>query len=193
MNRPWWATLLQWSLFAVVMALVAKWIAASRARERPAAERHRLQHPPATLVIGLIAFGFFAGIAILSNVYSNKTTTIYTTLMFVGFAVMALAMVADYCFARHEVSADGMRYGRMTGVRGSLTWRDVTRVRFSQSMKWFTLTLADGRTVRVSAMHVGLPEFARLVLEHVSPAAVDPDTRALLEATADGHPPPVFG
>jgi hypothetical protein len=193
MSRPWWANLLQWSLFAVVMTLVAKWIAASRARQRPAAESRRLRHPPATLAIGLVTSGFFAGIAVLSNIYSNQTTTIYTTLTFVGFAVLGLAVVADYCFARHEVSHDGMHYGRMTGIRGSLAWRDVARVRFSPSMKWFALTLADGRTVRVSAMHMGLPEFARLVLEHVNGAAIDTETRALLEATAEGRPPSVFG
>jgi hypothetical protein len=38
-----------------------------------------------------------------------------------------------------------------------------------------------------------LPEFARLVLEHVNGAAIDTETRALLEATAEGRPPSVFG
>ena len=191
MNRPWWSVALQWTLWFLVMSAVMGWLARSRLR-RPS-EGRQVRHPVSVLVIGLVGFTFFAGIAILSNVYANRTTTIYTTLTFVGFALLNLPLIADYLFARHDVSERGMHYGRMSGARGTFEWRDVVRVRFAPSMKWFAITLADGRTVRVSAMMMGLPEFARLLLNGVNGAALDADTRALLDATTAGHPPSIWG
>ncbi|HEY7205911.1 MAG TPA: hypothetical protein VIA61_16505 [Methylomirabilota bacterium] len=41
-------------------------------------------------------------------------------------------------------------------------------------------------------MLTGLPEFARLVLEKVRAAAIDAETRPMLEATVAGHPPSVW-
>jgi len=192
MNRPWWSVALQWTLWFLVMTAVMGWLARSRLRPRPSSEGRQVRHPVSTLILGLIGFTFFAGIAILSNVYANRTTTIYTTLTFVGFALLSLPLVADYVFARHEASEQGMHYGRMIGVRGTFEWREVVRVRFAPSMKWFTITLMDGRTVRVSAMMMGLPEFARLLLNGVNGEALDADTRALLDATAAGHPPSIW-
>lgn len=152
----------------------------------------RVQHPATTLIIGVAGFLLFAGIAVLSNVYANPTTTIYTTLTFVGFALLSLIVVADYLFARHDVSGQGVNYRRLTGVRGTFTWREVVRVRFSTSMKWFAIMLSDGRIVRVSAMMTGLPAFARLLTAAVAPSAIDRDTRTILDATAAGNPPSVW-
>ena len=59
-------------------------------------------------------------------------------------------------------------------------------------MKWFTLDRASGGRVRVSAMLTGLPEFARLVLVHAPPAAIDEATRGVLEETAAGRPPAIW-
>jgi Bacterial PH domain len=192
MNRPWWSVAIQWALWFIVMSVVMGWLAKGRLRARLQAEGQQVKHPPSTLVLGLVGFAFFAGITILSNLYANPTTTIYATLTFAGFALLNLVLVADYVFARHEVSERGMHYGRMIGVRGTFEWHDVVRVRFAPSMKWFAITLADGRTVRVSAMMTGLPEFARLLLNGVNGAALDADTRALLDDTAAGHPPSIW-
>jgi hypothetical protein len=63
-----------------------------------------LVHPPSTLIIGVVVFLFFAGIATISNVFANKTVTWWTTAVFVGFALLSLAMVADYFLGHHQVS-----------------------------------------------------------------------------------------
>ena len=42
-------------------------------------------------------------------------------------------------------------------------------------------------------MRVGRPEFARRRLAHVRPGAIEPETRPVLEATAAGDPPSVWG
>jgi hypothetical protein len=65
---------------------------------------------------------------VVSNVNSNASTSLWTTLVFIGFGLMGLPMVADFFFARHEVSDEGMEFGRMTGRRGSFAWTDVRRV-----------------------------------------------------------------
>src|SRR5262245_61275729 len=105
-----WIRALQWPLWGVLMALVMGWVARSRHRSRPASDQRELRHPPSTLILGLVCFIFFAGIAIVSNVFPNKTTTWWTTAIFIGFALMAVPMISDYFLSRHKVSEDGLAY-----------------------------------------------------------------------------------
>ena len=186
-----WPPVIRWGVWLVLMMVVMGWVARSRLRARPTANAHRLAHPPSTLIIGLVVFTFFAGIAVVSNVYANQTTSVFTTAVFVGFAALALWLLADYFAGRHEVSDDGMNHGSVTGRR-QVTWAEVSGVRYSPAMKWFRLQTRSGRVARVSAMLVGLPEFARLVLEKVPADAIEPETRPVLVATAAGHPPSVW-
>jgi hypothetical protein len=59
-------------------------------------------------------------------------------------------------------------------------------------MKWFRLETQSGDVARISAMLIGLPEFARLLLSHAQPHAIDAETLLILQATADGNPPSVW-
>ena len=111
---------LQWTLWAIIMSLVMGWVARSRMRPRPACRDQQLRHPVSTLIIGLAGFLLFAAIAVISNVFSNKTTSWWTTAIFLGFALLALPVVGDYFAARHEVSREGLLYGRLLGDRISL-------------------------------------------------------------------------
>jgi Bacterial PH domain len=195
MNRSWWIAIVLAVLFwGLAMTLIMAWFARSRNRPRPATDTRRLAHPPSTLVSALVGMGICGGIAIASNVWpdDDRSATTWTTIVFIGFALFLLPMVADYFFARHEVSDAGMEYGRMSGRRASFRWSDVKRVRYVTGMKWFKIELQSGTTVRVSAFLMGLPEFARFLLPHVPAAAVDEPTRAVLQATAQGNPPSVW-
>jgi hypothetical protein len=193
MNEPGWVSAVQWTIWGVVMALVMGWLARSRLKARPQSDARRLVHPATTLIIGLVVFLFFAGIAVISNVFANKTTTWWTTSTFVGFALLALPILADYFLARHEVSEQGLSYGRLTGPRGYLRWSDLRRVRYAPVMKWFVLETRSGDVARISAMLMGLPEFARLLLAHAPAGTIEAETRPVLEATAAGNPPSVWG
>jgi hypothetical protein len=135
---------------------------------------------------------FFAGIAIISNVFPNKTVTWWTTAGFVGFALLSLLMVADYFLGHHQVSEEGLSYGRLTGRRGYLKWADLRRVKYAPTMKWFRLETQSGDVARISAMLIGLPEFGRLLLSHAPPQVIDAKTLLILQATADGNPPSVW-
>lgn len=191
-SQELWGQVIRWGIWVVLMAIVMGWVARSRHRSRPPSEGRRLAHPPSTLMIGLTVFGLFSGIAVVSNVYANKTTTVFTTAVFLGFAALALWMVADYFVARHQVSDEGMSHGSLMGRR-DFRWAEVASVRYAPAMKWFRLETRSGRVARVSAMLVGLPEFARLLLAKVPPGAIEPQTLPVLEATASGEPPSVWG
>lgn len=193
MNEPWWASAVQWTVWGILMALVMGWVARSRLKARPQADSRRLVHPPSTLIIGLVVFVFFAGIAVVSNVFASKTTTWWTTATFIGFALLSLLMVADYFLARHEISENGLSYGSLTGRRGYLMWSDLRRVTYAPVMKWFRLETQSGAVARISVMLIGLPEFARLLLAHAPAGAIAPEASSVLEATAAGNPPPVWG
>jgi hypothetical protein len=193
MTRPWWTTVLQWGLWAVVMTAVMGWLARTRAGPRPSDEAHTLAHPRSTLLVGLICTGFFLALAVLSVLYPGKTGSPLISLAFLGFAALGLPMVLDYRNARHTLTSDGLRYGRMLGNGGTLRWTQVRRVYYSEAAKWFRLELSGGEVVRISAMLRGLPEFAAAVLAQVDPSAIDADTQAVLEATARGELPRVWG
>ena len=194
MDRPWWASLLQWTIWWIVMAAVMGWVAKSRMRKRPDSDRYTLRHPSSTLVLGVVTAIFFFGIAIVSNtVGKNSTTTIWTTLLFVGFGFLSVPILADYFFVRHRLSEQGIEYTSMFGRRGSLRWSEIRTVSFSPAMKWFVLWGASGTKARISAMLIGLPEFAQLVLRYVPKTAMDAETQAILGETAQGRPPSIWG
>ena len=188
-NRVW----LQWMLWGLLMSLVMGWVARSRKRTRPAGSAQRLQHPTSTLVIGLACFLLFAALAVISNVFANATTSWKTTTVFVGFALLALPVLGDYLAARHEVSEEGLRYGRLIGSGGYMPWTELKSVRFSEAMKWFRLESQSGKVVRLSVMLMGLPRFAQLLLVHAPRQSIEKNTLPLLQTTAEGNPPSVWG
>lgn len=187
---PLWSPFLFtfWLMFA--SAILFGWISKSRLRKRPEHERNTLRHPASTLVIGVVAVTFPLGVAILANtVGKTESMPIGVTLFLVAFGLAFVPLIMNYIFAKHRVSERGMDYGRMFGQRGRLRWSDLRRVWYSASMKWFVLEATSGEKVRVSALHLGLPDFARLILLHVPRKAIDPRTVAILEETERGNPP----
>jgi uncharacterized membrane protein len=188
-NASW----LQWTLWGLLMSLIMGWIAQSRGRPRPGGSAPRLQYPTSTLIIGLAGFLLFGAIAVISNVLANATTTWWTTAIFVGFALLALPILGDYFAARHEVSEEGLRYGRLFGSGGYMCWTELKSVQFSEAMKWFRLESQSGQVVRVSVMLMGLPMFAQLLLAHAPRESIEKNALPVLQTTAEGNPPSVWG
>ena len=89
MDTLWGTAILQGVLWTLLVALVMGWMARSRHRTRPTLGGNVLIHPKSTLIIGLVGFAFFSGIAVLSNVYRNETTTLFTTVIFLSFALLS--------------------------------------------------------------------------------------------------------
>ncbi len=191
-NRAWWVTLLQWMLWGVLMIIVGGWLAKSRFRARPASEARHLVHPTSTLIVGLICFAFFAGLAVVSNVFRNQTTTWWTTTVFIGFALMSLPMASGFFLEEYEVSEEALSGRNFAGVRKYIRWSDLRAVRYAPLMKWFRLETQCGNVARVSVMLMGLPEFAGLLLQNAPQAAIDARTLDVLRATAAGNPPSIW-
>jgi hypothetical protein len=192
-EKSWWVKeAIQWSLWAVAMVVVMGWLGRSRMKGRPERDTSTLVHPTSTLILGVVCFGFFAGLAIVSNVFANKTTTWWTTTIFVGFAGLSAPMLIDYFVAKHKVSSEGLQYRKLPGRKKYLGWAELQSVRYSAGMKWFVLTTKSGEVARLSVMLMGLPEFARQVLEHAPEGAIEAETLAILQATAEGNPPSLW-
>jgi hypothetical protein len=131
--------------------------------------------------------------AILSNtVGKNATTTVWTTAVFIGFGCLSLPLVLDYILVHHRLSDSGIEYRRLLGSGGTLNWSDVESVGYRARMKWFVLRSRGGASVRISALLIGLPEFARLVLLYVPRRCIEERCRQTLEQTRDGRPPSLW-
>jgi len=193
MQRDWWIPIVQWTLWGIAMSIVMGWVARSRMKSRPDQPGADLRHSVSTLILGLIGLVFFAGIAVISNtIGKNSTTSVWTTLLFLFFALMSMAMVADYFMARHRLTQDGFEYAKLLGRRGEVRWADVRGVEYVTAMKWFKVKTKQGNTVRLSAMLMGLPAFAQQVLLHVSAEQIPEPTRSILVETANGNPPSIW-
>jgi hypothetical protein len=176
------------------MALVMGWIARSRLRPRPSAQEGMLVQPVATLAVGVVSLIFWLAILIVSTTIGrNSTTTVWTVLLFGGFALASTPFIAWYYLGRHYVSARGMNYGSIFGRRCIFEWSDVRIVHFSEGNKWFRLQLSSGAVARVSAMLIGLPEFARHLLAHVPRERISDDAYEILRRTREGNLPNIWG
>src|SRR5258705_5083436 len=136
-ERAWWITALQWTAWLGLMSLVMGWLARSRFRRRPESDAHRLCYPLSTLIVGLVCFAVFAGIAVVSNLYPNDTATWWTTAIFVGFALMAVPMISGFFLQHHDLSEDGLAHRNMIGASKHLRWSDLKTVRYYPAKKSF--------------------------------------------------------
>ena len=180
---------IRWIIWFVVMTLVMGWLARSRLRNRTATSGGLLHHPISTLIVGLVVGALFLTLAILSYLFPNNTGTLVVSLFFAGFALLGLLLVVEYVRVRHSLEPGGLRYQKLFAKGRKLRWSEVARIHYSQSAKWFRIVTKQGEVVRVSAMLVGLPEFARAVLDEVPPKSIDIGAKPVLEQTAAGFPP----
>lgn len=189
MDHSWLAAIAKAVFFAAALALTMRWLARSRNRPRPPELDRELAYPPAMLVLAIAGMVFFSGVTIAAMIWPDGRHPVLAVLMLGGFILLPAVLLADYFFARHTVSEEGMAFGRLSGKRGAFRWGEVKRVRFGHMAYWFKLELQSGETVRISAFLMGLPAFAHCVLRHVPAARIDKATRALLEQTARGAAP----
>jgi hypothetical protein len=157
-------------------------------KERTAEESRLLRLPRVVLIIGLTCFLGFSALEFASNIFSNKTTTVWTTVAFLGFALLGLYLVAGYFLERHEVSEHGLTFGRVFRKQGYLSWVEVCSVRYSRDMNYFRLETHMGSVARISTLFMGLPEFAKLVLANVPLETIEPGTLPVLKAIANCSP-----
>jgi hypothetical protein len=175
------------------MSIVMGWLARSRKRGRQGADPQVISHPTTTFVIGLACFVLFGSMLVISNVVPNETTTRWTTSVFLGFTLLSVPLITDYFLVHHRVDENGLSYRNCIGRAFFMRWDEVADVQFAQSLKWFRIRSRTGKIARVSAMMMGLQLFARTLLENVPAEAIDPNSLEILDQTASGNPPAIWG
>lgn len=182
----------QWAMWGVAMAAVMGWLASQRMKQDKQGPPGRLRHPVGVLVVGAVCALFFSALAVASIVFDNGTGGWGVASVFIAFALAGGLMILEYLRVRHECTSNGLTYAKLFGSGGFMSWHNVSMIRYIDSMKWFRLTANTGEIARISAMQSGLPHFAKLVLEHAPRAAIDDDTRVVLEETAAGNLPSIW-
>jgi hypothetical protein len=191
MADPFWQTTIQWTIWGIAMSLVMGALARSRNKVRLPMDENKLVHPRSTLILGVVCSGFFVSAAILSVAFIEKGGWGFA-IFFLAFSLLGAPIIVDYYLARHELTGDGLNYGTMFKGRHSLKWADVTSIRYSQGAKWF-LVFAPGKPVaRISAMLLGLPAFAKEVLNKVPGSRIETQAQQVLRETAQGNLPRIW-
>lgn len=191
-DRTWWMHALQWGTWFVLMTFAMGWLAKSRLGRRAAAQSNVLQFPRTVLIVGIVGWVFFVGLAVLSILYPNTTGSLWVTLIFIGFSALGAHWVIEFFYVRLRVERDGLHYRTLTGGNGFLRWDNVTKIRYSHMTKWFRIEGVRGEVVRVSAMLMSLPAFAEAILMTVPVNRIDPETSDILQETANGEPPSIW-
>jgi len=185
--------LIQWGSWLIIMSLVMGWLGWSRTRPRPLTEPGRLVQPVSMLILGVVCSAFFFGILILFAIFPNGTMTWWAFASFAGFGLISTSFVLAYYTDKHGVDEHALTYTPLFRWRRKrMDWSDVSFIRYSHVLKWFVLRSRNGDVARLSVMLMGLPEFARLALQHSPPDALDEATADILRASAEGKLPPVW-
>jgi hypothetical protein len=188
-HESWIRILTGVPMWFVVMTILMGWVARSRMKDK---HPNTLRMPSSYLIIAIVGFLLFGGTAVLSNVYSNGTETWRTTTGFIAFALMAFVLVMECLVRRHQLTESGLRYGRWFGSSRDLRWSELRSVRYAPFKQCFRLEATSGEVAWIAACLMGLPEFARLVLSHAPSESIEDETKEILQATADGNPPPLW-
>lgn len=183
MDVDWLGIVFQIVFWLIAMALLMRWFARSRLRERAPEDAHVLRSPPALLIVALVCL--VMSVAMLIGSFS-ESGGIIPFVVGSAMSLLSLSLIADYYFARHHLDQQGMDYGRMLGHGGRFAWSEVRRVGFNKRMNWYRLELESGATVRISGMHMGLPEFAEHVLRHVAAERIAAPVLTMLKSAAHG-------
>lgn len=187
------SSVIQWGLWFLMMSVVMGALGRARLRPRAESERGDLVHPTSTLVVGVVCSGFFMLLAVLCLIFPGKDGGPLISVFFMAFSTLGLLMIAEYTRSRHRVEPEGLRYHTFMGRAGLVRWIDISRVTFSPGGQWFVVEGSAGEKVRLSTMLMGLPELARVILQQVEPDRIDPGSREIIEETAAGNPPSVWG
>lgn len=150
-------------------------------------------HPRSILAMGI---GFIAGagaalFAFVAEDAPEVSKSSWNYLVLALLFVPGLWVTAAYCFVRHELSDEGMQFKLSFRPSATFSWNDVEHVVLNRRFGWYRVTLRSGETVRISCLLMGLPEFARTLLQHVPSARVEPSTRLTLEEAAAGRLQPL--
>jgi hypothetical protein len=191
-ERTYLLSIVQWTLWAVIMAAIGAWM--SKARKKPASgtDPRVLAYPLSALVLALVCVLLFGAFTVVTLFAAAGNAPWWTTAIFGVFTLASLHFLADTWVARYHVSEEGLRYTSVFVRDRLFKWAEIRSVKYASNMKWFVVKDSGTHVARVSTMMSGLPVFAQLLINNVEQAAIDSSTLAILKQTARGEPPSVW-
>ena len=191
-QRPFWASIIQWTLWALIMAGLAGWLARGR-RKRVVSEGQTVMvYPLVALGLAIFCVVFSLALVVFSSMAPRDNAPWWAIAIFAVMLAGSLHMLVDCVVGRYALTEEGLRYvGVFTGVR-LFKWTDLKSLKYAPAMHWFKLVDSEGQVARISVMMTGLPEFARLLMERARHVDIDAATVPILTQTAKGDPPSVW-
>ena len=171
-------------------ALAAWWF--SRSRSAPVAgPPGTMTYPTSVLVLSGLSLLLFGGLLLASLIWpdSDLEHAWIIPALFAGFVAMSGWSVATCINGRYVAAPEGLLYRTWRGRERLFRWRDLYRVSYNRSMRWFVLEDVSGEKARVSAYMRGLPTFARRLLTGTPERAIAPRDREVIQHTAMGFLP----
>ncbi len=185
-------------LLYVAVVFAARYISKSRLKQQSKSRENLMRMPASILVLGIVCFAFFVGLAIVSQVYPDADANgvvkadWWLVPIFVAFSLLGLPLIRSYYVEKHFIEQEGLRYNTLT-KRGFLRYDDIVSVDFSLAMNWFVVKDGRGNVVHIASTLTNLPMFARVILQKVDKTRICGRALSVLSSTAEGNPPSLFG
>jgi len=191
-QRPFWVSIIQWTLWALVMAGIMGWLGRARMKTTTVDGQVVMTYPLSLLVLMLICVAFSAGLVVLSLVVAAQNTSALATAVFAVALAASLYWLVECCVVRYSLSKDGLGYMSIFTGRRLFRWDELQSLKYAPNMRWFVLKDAQGHVARVSVAMTGLPVFARMLMERARRLDIDSATVPILSQTARGEPPSLW-
>jgi hypothetical protein len=191
-QRPFWISLIQWTLWAFTMAGIAFWISKARRKSALSGGELVMKYPFFAMVLAFICVIISGGLVALTFVVASQNAPWWTTAIFGVMFLGSVHFVVECFVAKYHLSPDGLRYVSVFTGERHFRWDELKSLKYADSMKWFVLKNSRGEVARISVMMIGLPAFARLLMERARHVDIEPATIPILRKTAQGEPPGLF-
>jgi hypothetical protein len=191
--RDLWQEIVLGVVGTVLFGLATKLLMGKRrVPARPGRGGGMMRYP--LFVLFMSVFAVLVGLTalVVNGVAAFEKDPFSSVFVFIGFPVAGTLCATMYFRVRYALVPGGMRCQPMWRRKSSLSWAEVTRLRFlyPSHQRYFCIDTAGDKPVKLSLMLTGLPEFARTVLAQVPAAAIDDETRYALEQLKAGFLPP---
>ena len=191
-ERPFWMSVLQWTIWGLVMTVVMGWLGRARMKRAAAGEESVMQYPLGSMVMAFICAGIAGALAVLSAFAPAKNTAWWVTAIFGVIFLGSVHWVVECFLAKYRLSDEGLEYISVFTGKRFFRWDELQSLSYAPNMRWFVLRSSRGDVARVSVMMTGLPEFARRLMERARHVDIAASAIPILKQTARGEPPALW-
>jgi len=191
-QRPFWISIIQWTLWALIMTAVTGWLGKARFKRTATGNDAVMTYPRAAMVMAFICVAGFGALVVLTLFASQKNAPWWTTAIFGFFFLASLHWLVDCFLARYSLSDEGLEYVSVFTGKRFFRWDELQSLRYAPNLRWFILRSSQGHEARISIMMTGLPEFARRLMERARKVDIAASAIPILQQTARGEPPSVW-